>query len=96
MAVTGTKQLFRTLQLIDAALAAKSTYDQASATMSSSTAALNQAKTDLEAANQALHDDLADNGARCVIDTTTIPPTVTIYMAIDPDCYTTMQVPVAE
>jgi len=90
MAVTGTKQL------IDAALAAKSTYDQASATMSSSTAALNQAKTDLEAANQALHDDLAANGARCVIDTTTIPPTVTIYMAIDPDCYTTMQVPVAE
>ena len=90
MAVTGTKQL------IDAALAAKSTYDQASATMSSSTAALNQAKTDLEAANQALHDDLADNGARCVIDTTTTPPTVTVYTAADPDSYTATPVPVAE
>jgi hypothetical protein len=82
-------------ELIDAALAAKTAFDQAQAAMQQAGADLQAAQDNLTAANQALHDDLSANGPCVVVDTTTTPATCIMYSALDPDTYLATEIRVA-
>jgi hypothetical protein len=84
-----------TSSLIDAALTAKADFDSASTTANIALAALQDAIATLQAANQALHDDLLDNGPAVRLDETTDPPTVTLYTPVDPDTYAATPIRVA-
>jgi hypothetical protein len=74
-----------TSALIDAADAAKAAFDEATTSANIAVTTLQQAAATMQAANQALHDDLAANGPAVRINDTVSPPTVTLYTAVDPD-----------
>jgi hypothetical protein len=77
-----------TEELIDDALAALDSYNEAMGNASSAAQALSSAKEFLDAANQALHDDLVANQAYARVDTTVTPVSVVIYTAAEPNTYT--------
>lgn len=84
-----------TYDLIQAALTAQSDFDAARAAASSAAANLQKAQTALDAANQALHDDLAANGPAVLIDDTTDPATITLYTAQEPNSWNSNVIRVA-
>jgi hypothetical protein len=85
-----------TKDLIQAAEDAQAAFDDASAQFGAAAQQVQQAQTILTAANQAVHDDLAENGACVIVDDTTSPVTVTMYTANDPDSFTATPIRVAE
>jgi hypothetical protein len=76
-----------TQALIDAALAAKDAFQNATDNANTAAQTLRDAAASVTQANQMLHDDLAANGAYASVDTTVTPPTVVLYAAVDPDTY---------
>ena len=76
-----------TYDLIQAALTAKDAYDAATGIASTAATALQNAAATLTAANQALHDDLAQNGPALLRDTDPSATEATLYAALDPDTY---------
>jgi hypothetical protein len=89
------KKSMSTRELIEAALAAQEAFDTATATLAGASAAVAQAKSELTAANLAVHNDLTASGACAIIDETTDPPTVTMYTAAEPDSFTATPIRVA-
>ena len=83
----GAKCMDTTKDLIDAALQARSDYDSAVGGAGSAMASVKAAKDVLDAANQALHDDLKANGAYADVDVEAVPITVVLYTAQDPDSW---------
>jgi hypothetical protein len=84
-----------THELIQAALQAQADFDTAQSTLQTATAAMQAAQAALQSANQALHDDLAANGPAVIVDDTTMPATVTMYTAVDPDSWHATNIRVA-
>jgi hypothetical protein len=81
-------------ELIDAALAAQADYNDAKLGSAAASARLQQAQQTLTDANQALHDDLEQNGPAVTISDDT-PPVVTLYEAADPDTYSATVIRIA-
>lgn len=84
-----------TRDLIEVALQAQTAFDAARQQASQAAGQLQQAQANLTAANQALHDDLAQNGPAVVVDDTVTPPEVTLYAAVDPDSWSATTIRVA-
>jgi hypothetical protein len=78
--------------LYDAAIAAKSAVDTATANVQSAGQALQQAQANLTAANQAFHDDLSANGAWGKMDTSQTPPVFIVCTPVDPDTWSSITV----
>jgi hypothetical protein len=96
----------KTIDLINAALAAKTAFEDAEAKLTQVTqqaqAAIAQAKADRESAlqalddaNQALHDDLKANGPCAVFDPATNPAAIDLYSFLDPDTYQVTEIRMA-
>lgn len=84
-----------TSELILAAQQALQEFNDATTNMTAAGNRLEAARNTLVAANQALHDDLAANGPAVLVDSSTTPPTVVMYVANDPDTYTATPIRVA-
>jgi len=84
-----------TVDLINAALDAKKAFDTATVNAQAAADILRNAIAALKTANQALHDDLDVNGPCVVVDDSTTPPVVTLYMAVDPDTYSANEIRIA-
>jgi hypothetical protein len=84
-----------TSDLIDAALQAQEDYDSARRNSALAATVLQKAQQTLSDANQALHDDLSQNGPAVTIDETQTPPIVTVYEAVDPDTYSATVIRIA-
>jgi hypothetical protein len=91
----GERCQMNTYQLIDAALAAKDAWEQATSDAGAAVQALQDATAALKTANQALHDDLAANGPAVVVDSTITPPIVTLYTPVEPDSFAATEIRVA-